>query len=122
MKKLGMAIFMAAGMLSLIAPAFPNTTTNQGQGKAIVTVLPKKDAKASVSVLQQDLRLKVNGKESSLTDWAALCGPKSDLELVVLIDVSARTTLGLQLRDIAGFIQSLPARVTTDRNSTGPPV
>jgi len=109
MKKLGMAIYMAAGMLSLIAPAFPNTTINQGRGQAIVTVLPKGAGKASVSIPQQDLQVKVNGKESSVTDWVALRGPNSNLELVVLIDVSARTTLGLQLRDITNFIQSLPA-------------
>jgi hypothetical protein len=53
----------------------------------------------------------VNGKESSITNWVALSGPNSNLELVILIDVSARASLGLQLRDIASFIQSLPADV-----------
>ena len=111
MKKLGMAICMAAGTLALIAPAFSNTTTDQGQGQAIVTVLPEKDGKTPVSIPQQDLRVKVNGKESSITNWVALSGPNSNLELVILIDVSARANLGLQLRDITSFIQSLPANV-----------
>jgi hypothetical protein len=111
MKKLGMAICMAAGTLALIAPAFSNTTIDQGQGQAIVTILPEKDGKAPVSIPQQDLRVKVNGKESSITNWVALSGPNSNLELVILIDVSARASLGLQLRDIASFIQSLPADV-----------
>ncbi len=110
MKKLGMTIYMA-GTLALIAPAFPNTATGQGQGQAIVTVLPEKDGKAPVSILQQDLRIKVNGKEPTITDWVALSGNNSDLELVILIDSSARTSLGLQLRDITGFIRSLPANV-----------
>jgi hypothetical protein len=111
MKKLGMAICMAAGTLTLIAPAFPEATTDQGRGQAIVTVLPKNDREAPVDILQKDLQVKVNGKESSVTDWVPLRGPNSDLEFVVLIDGSARSSLGRQLGDIASFIQSLPANV-----------
>lgn len=109
MKRRGMVLCMAVGMFTLIAPAFPEATKNQGQGHAIVTVLPKKDREAPVNILQKDLQVKVNGKESSVTNWTPLRGPNSDLELVVLIDGSAGASLGRQLGDIGSFIQSLPA-------------
>ena len=111
MKRLGMYICLAVGTLALIAPAFPKTAIGQGWGQAIVTVLPKKDIKEPVSIAQQDLRVEVSGKESNITDWVPLRGSNSDLELVILIDGSARTSLGLQFRDIANFIQSLPVGV-----------
>jgi len=121
MKKLGMFICLAVGTLALIAPAFPKTATNQGWGQAIVTVLPKHDIKGPVNITQQDLRVEVSGKESSITNWLPLRGPDSDLELAILIDSSARTSLGLQLRDIAHFIQSLPvgAKVTVGYMEAG---
>jgi hypothetical protein len=109
MKKRNLAI-VAAGTLALMLPAFPAPADQgQGQGQAVVTILPKKNDQAVGSVAQQNLKLKVNGKESSITNWAAAKGPQSPLELVVLIDGSARTSLGTQLEDIAGFIKEMPA-------------
>ena len=109
MKNLGMAICLAVGTLALIAPAFPKTAAGQGWGQAIVTVLPKKEMEAPVNITQQNLLVEVSGKESKITDWVPLRGPNSDLELVILIDSSARTSLGLQFRDITDFIRNLPA-------------
>jgi hypothetical protein len=111
MKKLGMFVCLAVGTLALTAPAFPKRAIDQGRGQVIVTVLPKKDLEEPVNITQQNLRVEVSGKESSITDWVPLRGPNSNLQLVILIDSSARTNLGLQLRDIANFIQSLPVGV-----------
>lgn len=109
MKILGMAMLVAAGTTMIVAPAFSEPT--DGQGQAVVTVLPKKNLEAPVSITAQDLRVRVNGKDSNVTNWVALRGENSDLELVVLIDGSARTSLGQQLNDIAGFIKGLPPNV-----------
>lgn len=111
MKTLGMAMLMAAGTVLLAAPVSPESTTNDGQGQAVVTVLPKKNLEAPVDVTAQDLQVKVNGKESNVTNWVPLRGENSDLELVVLIDGSARISLGQQLDDIATFIRGLPTNV-----------
>ena len=100
---------MVAGTLVTAAPALPETATLQGEGKAIVTVLPKKDREAPVNVTLQDVRAKVNGRDSNATDWVPLRGSDGRLELVVLMDSSARVSLGLQLADVSTFIQSLPA-------------
>ena len=108
MKKMGMIIYMIAGMLSLITAAFPETTAEQqGQGQVVVTVLPTKGRESPANILQQDLQFKVNGKVSDITGWLALRERNSSLEMVILIDSSARAGLGLQFGEIAGFIRSL---------------
>jgi hypothetical protein len=107
-RKLGMSICMAAGSLVLIATAFPQATTDQGEGNAILTILPKNDMKAPVNILQHDLRFKVNGKQASITGWVPLRGSNWDLEPVILIDDSARDSLRRQFGEIALFIEHLP--------------
>jgi hypothetical protein len=111
LKKLAIAVFMTVGALAMTMPAFPEATNDQGQGRAIVTILPAKDGKAPINILQENLEVKMNGKESSITGWTPLRGLNRNMELVILIDNSAHASLGLQFDDIAGFIQSLPANV-----------
>jgi hypothetical protein len=111
LKKLAVAVFMTVGALAMTMPAFPEATNDQGQGRAIVTILPAKDGKAPIDILQGNLEVKMNGKESNITGWMPLRGLNRNMELVILIDNSAHASLGLQFDDIAGFIQSLPANV-----------
>src|SRR5208337_2382944 len=56
----------------------------------------------------QDLSLKVNGKSTNITRLEPLQGSNSKVELVVLIDDSARSGLGNQIKDVANFIKTLP--------------
>jgi hypothetical protein len=88
-------------------PAFASSENQQGQGQTVITVLPAKNA-APAAVNAQDLSLKVNGKATSITSVAPLQGPNSKVELVVLIDDSARSSLGNQIADVANFIKTLP--------------
>ena len=101
-------LVLAAATIAL--PAFAASENQQGQGQAIVTVLPGKDASAP-ALQQQNASLKVNGKESNITRVTPL-GPNAPVELVVLIDSSARASLGNQLNEISQFIQSLPPNVS----------
>ena len=111
MKKTGMIVLLA-GMLGLMPTAFPETTAEQqGQGQLVVTVLPQKGAAPSANILQQDFQLKVNGKASDITGWLPLRASNSNLEIVILMDSSARASLALQFGEIAQFIQSLPRNV-----------
>jgi hypothetical protein len=103
-----MALWMAALTLLGPAPVFSQSDGNQGQGQAIVTVLPKHDGEVAASVANQDLSVKLNGKQAKVTAWTLLQGPADSLELVVLIDSSARSSLGSQLDEIASFVKSLP--------------
>ena len=101
------AITAVAGCLMTAIPAFASSENQQGQGQAVITVLPAKNA-APAAVSQQDLTLKVNGKATSITGLESLQGSNSKIELVVLIDDSARSSLGVQMNDVAKFIKTLP--------------
>jgi hypothetical protein len=109
MKKSGIAIWIAAAALQVVAPVNSLSETYQGKGQAVVTVLPKKAGAAPAKISGQDLVIKVNGKPATVTSWTPLQSPASSLELVLLIDNSARTSLGIQFGDITDFINGLPA-------------
>ena len=108
MKKLVFAMSLAAGTLMMAAPAFA-LDSNEGRGQAVVTVLPAHDKEATPATLSpQDLAIKVNGKDSTITNWMPLRGMNDRLELVILIDDAARTSLATQLNDIRDFVNDLP--------------
>jgi hypothetical protein len=93
---------------SLSAQNGPNRD-DQAHGQAVITVMPAKNAEAAPSVSQQDLQVKVNGKEATVTNWQALRGANDRLEVVVMLDAGARTSLATQFGDIKEFVNGLPA-------------
>lgn len=109
-RNIGAAIAMAlAGLL-----AWPAQTSAQNmvQGEAVVTVLPKVEGQPlPPSVTQQDLSVKVNGKNAKVTKWAPFQAPGNRIELVLLIDGAARNSLGRQMGDIEQFVRGLPPNV-----------
>ena len=105
MKNRIVAISMIAGALLMTALAFSQST---GQGRAVVTILSKQHGESPASVSQQAVSIKVNGKESTITSWTPLRGPEARLELVILIDSAARSSLGSQFSEIEHFINGLP--------------
>jgi len=107
MKNPGKAFWMAAAALLLTATAFPQAAKDAGQGQAVITVLPKHHSELTPRISQQDLALKVNGKQSSVTSWVPLRGADDGLELVLLIDTSARNMNGGQYEEMKAFLQGL---------------
>jgi hypothetical protein len=101
------AAMTVAGCLLTTVPAFASSENQQGQGQAVITVVPAKNA-APAAVNPQDLSLKVNGKATSITNVQPLRDTSNKIEMVVLIDDSARTSLGNQMNDIANFVKTLP--------------
>src|SRR5664279_6221835 len=100
MKYAGMAVLMAAAALLLTEA--PISAQSMGQGQAVVTVLPKSEGQpVPSSVTQQDLSVKVNGKNAKVTHWAPFQTPNNQIELVLLIDSASRSSLGRQMNDIA---------------------
>jgi len=97
----------------LAVPVFAQNE-GQGQGQAVITVLPAHDKEVPADLTQRDLTIKVNGKESTITNFTPLRGANSPVELVVVMDSGARTTLGTQMGEIQDFVKSLPpdAKVT----------
>ena len=107
MRRIAVAMGLAAGAFMAAAPAFPQNE-NEGRGQAVVTVVPAKDAGQTPSLSQQNLAIKINGKDSTITNFMPLRGQNDRLELVVLIDSSARASIGTQLNEIANFVKTLP--------------
>lgn len=83
----------------------------QGTGVAVVTVLPKHEGDVAASVANQDLSVKVNGKNAKVTKWAPFKSPSDTIEFVLLIDDSARSSLGTQMTEIEAFIKTLPPNI-----------
>ncbi|MGA3046453.1 MAG: hypothetical protein ABSD67_07495 [Terracidiphilus sp.] len=102
MKRFGMVI-LVAGWVLLAAQGFAQGE-NSGQGQAVVTILTKHNEVAP-TVAQQDVSVKVNGKDSPVTGWQAFKGANDTLELVVMIDSGARN-MGRQFEEIGQFIQN----------------
>lgn len=110
MTKSGIAVSMAAA--ALLVTAAPLFAQSMGQWQVVVTVLPKVEGQpVAASVAQQDLAVKVNGKNAKVTRWAQFVAPNNQIELVLLIDGAARSSLGRQMDDIAQFVGSLPPNV-----------
>jgi hypothetical protein len=103
---------IAAGALLLAVPVFAQNE-GQGQGQAVVTVLPA-HGETPASLTQQDLSAKVNGKVTAITNFTPLRGANDRLELVVMMDSGARTSMGTQFGEISDFVKNLPpdAKVT----------
>ncbi len=109
MKQLRLAIALAAATAATAFPALAQNNSQQGQGRAIVTVLPS-DKKGNVAeVPAQNLKVKVNGKESTVTSFTPLQENNSPVELVLLIDGGSRSSLGSQFGDIETFVKEMPA-------------
>jgi len=107
--RLGLAaIALTAGTLMAASPAFAQKNAQQGQGRAIVTVLPSAKNASAGQISAQNLKLKVNGKESAVTSFNQLQESNSPVELVLLLDSGARSSLGTQFNDIQTFVKEMP--------------
>ena len=102
-QKLQLLALVAAGSLLAASSALAADNSQQGQGQAVVTVLNGSEIPGGIA--QQALQLKVNGKDSEITGWKLLRDPQSKVEMVLLIDDGARSSLGTQMSDITKFIQ-----------------
>ena len=104
-QKTQLAVLLAAGSLFAANFALAADQNQEGQGRAVITVLPDKETHGAIS--QEAVHAKVNGKDSEITSWTPLNSANSKIEMVVLIDDGARSSLGTQMSDIAKFIQGL---------------
>lgn len=109
MRKKPFALLLIALFLLTAGFAFPQgNEPNQGEGEAVVTVLPPREGAGSPAVAENQLNLKVNGKPADISKWERLQGSDAPVQLIVLIDDGARGSLGNQLHDIAQLFQRLP--------------
>lgn len=97
-------------LAAMTAVPFFGQGEKQGQGQVTVTILPKKDGVTLPAIAPENIKLKVNGKETNIT---GLVAPRDagNIELVLLFDSGLRTSLGTQLSEIDKFIRTLPPNV-----------
>lgn len=110
MKTKRIAILAAAGAIFCGVSGFAQGE-KEGRGQAIVTILPRSPSDPAPAVSAQDLSIKVNGKDSKVATFEALKGAKDPVELVILIDSSARSSLGRQMDEISQFVNTLPPNI-----------
>jgi hypothetical protein len=98
------AVFLAA---SFPLASVPLLAQGGIPTQAVVTVMPKSGTEAP-PVTQQELQVTVNKQHSQISEWTPLRGERSGLQLMILIDGTARGSLSLQYDDLKRFIQQLP--------------
>jgi hypothetical protein len=76
--------------------------------RAIVTA-DSKSAEGAVTLPRQSMSVLANRKLQEITGWVPLRRERSGLQLVILLDDSARMSLSLQLNDLRNFVAGLPA-------------
>jgi len=108
MKIAASTVVLAAGALLAVSPALAQKNDQQGQGSAVVTILPSQKNGDVGQIAPQSLKLKVNGKSSTVTSFTPLQESNSPVELVLLLDSSARSSLGTQFSDIEKFVGEMP--------------
>ncbi len=98
-----------AALLSTAPLAMAQAEAGQGAtANTIVTVLPK-SGDAALPVPQSALGIKVDGKTVQPINWHAY--GQGQVELVLLIDSSLRTSFGRNLEDLTNFVGGLPPNV-----------
>lgn len=107
MKTIGLTVALTAGSFLAAFPAFAQTN-QQGQGRAVVTILPSAKNGNIGQVPAQNLKVKVDGKESKVLNFAPMQESNSPVELVLLLDSGARASLGTQFKDIQKFVGEMP--------------
>ena len=93
MQKLQAAALFAAGSLLTATFALAAEQKQEVPGSTVITILPENEMPGRIP--QEAVHLKLNGKESTITAFTPLRDPQSKVEMVVLIDDGARTSLGL---------------------------
>ncbi len=94
----------------LLAPALHAQNENgPASASTVVTVLPK-SGDAAAPVPQSALQVKVDGKTVQPLTWHPY--GQGEVQLVLLIDDSARTSFGRNLDDLSSFINGLPPNVS----------
>ena len=79
-------------------------------GRAVVTA-ETKAAEGAITIPKQRISIYENRKLQDVSGWTPLRGPRSGLQLVILLDDSSGGNLGLQLNDIRSFLSGLPPTV-----------
>jgi len=102
------AICMVGSAVAGDAPAKEASSSSGVPVRMVVTVEPRHGA--NVPVINKEDAMVYQGRDRrTVTDWVPLQGDRGGLELFILLDDAANSTLGSQLEDIRQFIDAQPA-------------
>jgi hypothetical protein len=99
------ATALAVGLSSVVAQEASSTGPPVHM---VVTVEPRHGSNVPV-INREDVMVYQGRDRAKVTDWLALQGEHAGLQLFILIDDSANTSLGSQLEDVRQFINAQPA-------------
>jgi hypothetical protein len=106
MQKLSMFLFVILSLLPMQAQDGSPIATSPVQMTVTVRVLGKN--KRIPEVNRDDIIVRQGKDRLQVTGWTPLSGDSSPLDLFVLIDDAARTSVSSQFGDLREFIYSLP--------------
>jgi hypothetical protein len=103
---------IAGTLLAVISLATSQVVAQQASSSGVpvhmvVTVEPRHGSNVPV-VNREDVMVYQGRDRAKVTDWLPLQGEHAGLQLFVLSDDTANTSLGLQLEDIRQFINAQP--------------
>ncbi len=106
MQKLSMFLFVVLSLLPVQAQDGSSTATSPVQMTVTVRVLGKN--KRIPDVNREDIIVRQGKDRLQVTGWTPLGEDRSPLDLFILIDDAARTSVSSQFGDLREFIYSLP--------------
>ncbi len=99
---------ISSGLLAgCLMATLPLLAQSGVQTQTVVTVMPK-SGNETLTIPATQVQANVGGKNTRITNWTPLRGEQSGLQIVVLIDGSARSGLSLQYNDLRSFVKNLP--------------
>jgi VWFA-related protein len=91
-----------------LAGAVPPASSQEISTASAIVTATSKSSEDAAPLPRQSITLVEGRKTQEISSWVPLRGPRSGLQLVVLLDDSSRGNLGLQLNDIRKFLTALP--------------
>ena len=106
MQKLSMFFFVVLSLLPMQAQDSSSTVTSPVQMTVTVRVLGKN--KRMPEVNREDIIVRQGKDRLQVTGWTPISGDRDPLDLFILIDDAARTSVSSQFGDLREFLDSLP--------------
>jgi hypothetical protein len=101
---LGAATLPAGAQATLGADSPAGSTTTH----SILTIVPKKNAETLPTVNTANVAVKVDGKSAGVAGLSHYGNSQANLQLILLLDDSARSSLGLYFKEMTNFLTTLP--------------
>ena len=111
--KLGIALVMMAPLVALAPLRAQEASVAPAASVSMTVTASVAENKTMPEIKPQDVIVQQGKQRLQVTDWVRAQGDHAGLDLFILIDDSASTTLGAQMDDLRAFIKSQPSTTLT---------